>query len=56
MVWPNGNRPMPGNAIQRTSPACSATLDGLSTLGGGAPNNDGRYVEGVTPGAVGQTP
>ena len=29
--------------------------DGLATLGGGDPNNDGRYIEGVTPGARGQT-
>ncbi len=31
-------------------------FNGLATLGGGAPNNDGRYVSGVTPGASGQTP
>ena len=30
--------------------------DGLATLGGGDPNNDGRYIAGVTSGAHGQTP
>ncbi len=32
------------------------TVEGRKTLGGARPNNDGRYVDGVTPGAEGQTP
>jgi arylsulfatase A-like enzyme len=31
-------------------------FNGLATLGGGTPNNDGRYVGGIAPGAAGQTP
>jgi hypothetical protein len=30
--------------------------DGLATLGGGDPNNDGRYIAGVTPSVRSQTP
>jgi len=50
------NPPDAGNAIQERQPGVFGYFDGLSTLGGGNPNNDGRYVQGVTPGATGQTP
>src|SRR6516165_7492375 len=36
-------------------PAEFGIYDGLATLGGANPNNDGRYIEGVTPGARDQT-
>ena len=50
------NPPDAGNAIQPNQPSVFGSFNGLATLGGGRPNNDGRYVDGVTPGAVGQTP
>ena len=50
------NPPDAGNAIQERQPSMFGFFDGLTTLGGGTPNNDGRYVSGVTPGASGQTP
>jgi choline-sulfatase len=50
------NPPDAGNAIQERQPGPLGYFDGLATLGGGTPNNDGRYVSGVSPGAVGQTP
>ena len=50
------NPPDAGNAIQERQPGMLGYFDGLTTLGGGAPNNDGRYVSGVTAGAAGQTP
>jgi choline-sulfatase len=50
------NPPDAGNAIQERQPGMFGYFNGLATLGGGAPNNDGRYVSGVTPGAAGQTP
>lgn len=49
------NPPDAGNAIQERQPSVFGTFSGLATLGGGNPNNDGRYVSGVTPGATGQT-
>ncbi len=50
------NPPDAGNAIQQRQPSMFGYFNGLATLGGGTPNNDGRYVTGVTPGAAGQTP
>ena len=50
------NPPDAGNAIQERQPGMFGYFNGLATLGGGTPNNDGRYVSGVTPGAAGQTP
>ncbi|MGO9399143.1 MAG: sulfatase-like hydrolase/transferase [Xanthobacteraceae bacterium] len=50
------NPPDAGNAIQERQPSMFGYFNGLATLGGGTPNNDGRYVSGVTPGASGQTP
>jgi len=50
------NPPDAGNAIQERQPSVFGYFNGLTTLGGGTPNNDGRYVSGVTPGATGQTP
>ena len=50
------NPPDAGNAIQERQNSMFGYFNGLATLGGGTPNNDGRYVSGVTPGASGQTP
>ena len=50
------NPPDAGNAIQERQSSIFGYFNGLATLGGGTPNNDGRYVSGVTPGASGQTP
>lgn len=50
------NPPDAGNAIQERQPGMLGYFNGLATLGGGTPNNDGRYVSGVSPGATGQTP
>lgn len=49
------NPPDAGNAIKRLQPSVFGVFDGLSTLGGGDPDNDGRYVHGSTPGATRQT-
>ncbi|MGH2601296.1 MAG: sulfatase-like hydrolase/transferase [Dehalococcoidia bacterium] len=37
-------------------PDAGNSLSAASTAGGGAPNNDGRFMSGPTPGATGQTP
>jgi arylsulfatase A-like enzyme len=50
------NPPDAGNAVSPVAMTPFGTFDGLATLGGGTPNNDGRYVMGMTPGATGQTP
>jgi choline-sulfatase len=50
------NPPDAGNAIQERQPGMFGYFNGLATMGGGTPNNDGRYVNGVTPGTAGQTP
>ena len=50
------NPPDAGNAIQERQPGMFGYFNGLATLGGGTPDNDGRYVSGVTRGAAGQTP
>lgn len=50
------NPPDAGNAIQERQPGMFGYFNGLATLGGGAPNNDGRYVSGVGLRAAEQTP
>jgi hypothetical protein len=54
--WSGWNPPDAGNALVARNPTEFGWFDGIATLGGGDPNNDGRYIEGVTPGAHGQTP
>jgi arylsulfatase A-like enzyme len=54
--WSRWNPPDAGNSLLEWMPSEFGTYNGLPTLGGGAPNNDGRYIEGVEPGARGQTP
>ena len=54
--WSGWNPPDAGNALVALMPTEFGIFDGLATLGGGDPNNDGRYIEGVKPGARGQTP
>jgi choline-sulfatase len=54
--WSGWNPPDAGNALFAVMPSEFGPYDGLATLGGGDPNNDSRYIEGVTPGALGQTP
>jgi choline-sulfatase len=49
------NPPDAGNAIQPRQPSVFGPFNGLATLGGARPNNDGRYVSGMTPGAQGET-
>jgi arylsulfatase A-like enzyme len=53
--WSGWNPPDAGNAIMRRETSPFGSYDGLATLGGGDPDNDGRYMRGVTPGASGQT-
>lgn len=53
--WSGWNPPDAGNAIETWQPTEFGKFDGLATLGGANPNNDGRYIEGVEPGARGQT-
>lgn len=51
------NPPDAGNAILVNEPAPGGTIfPGLSTLGGGYANNDGRYVQGMTQNDSKQTP
>ena len=54
--WTQWNPPDAGNAIVDRQPDEFGVFNGLATLGGGDPNNDGRYVDGPQPGARGQTP
>jgi hypothetical protein len=54
--WSRWNPPDAGNSLLAWMPSEFGMYDGLATLGGANPNNDGRYIEGVTPGARGQTP
>jgi arylsulfatase A-like enzyme len=53
--WSGWNPPDAGNAIERWQPSQFGKYDGIATLGGGAPDNDGRYVTGPN-GKGGQTP
>ena len=54
--WSGWNPPDAGNAIETRQPTEFGTFNGLATLGGANPDNDGRYIMGPTPGARGQTP
>jgi choline-sulfatase len=54
--WTQWNPPDAGNAIVDRQPDEFGVFNGLATLGGGDPNNDGRYVDGPQPDARGQTP
>jgi choline-sulfatase len=52
--WSGWNPPDAGNAIQEWQRTEFGKFNGLATLGGADPDNDGRYVEGST--HRGQTP
>ncbi len=54
--WSGWNPPDGGNAIERWQPTEFGKFDGLATLGGANPANDGRYINGANPPARGQTP
>ena len=54
--WSGWNPPDAGNSIERWETNQFGKYDGMATLGGGNPNNDGRYVSGVDPSNRGQTP
>jgi choline-sulfatase len=54
--WSGWNPPDAGDSMTRWVKDEFGTYDGLATLGGGNPNNDGRYVSGVDPSDKGQTP
>src|SRR6516225_963309 len=54
--WTQWNPPDVGNALVAVMPTEFGIFDGVATFCGGDPNNDGRYIEGSTPGARGQTP
>ena len=45
--WSGWNPPDAGNAIQEWQSTPFGKFDGLRTLGGAHPNNDGRYVSGL---------
>jgi choline-sulfatase len=53
--WSGWNPPDAGNAIQEWQGTPFGKFDGLRTLGGGDPNNDGRYVYGLSKSDHGQT-
>ncbi len=53
--WSRWNPPDAGNSLLEWMPSEFGLYNGLATLGGGDPNNDGRYIEGINPGALGQT-
>src|SRR3984885_12122506 len=54
--WSGWNPPDAGDSMTRWVKDEFGTYDGLATLGGGNPNNDGRYVSGVDAADRGQTP
>ncbi len=54
--WSGWNPPDAGDSMTRWVKDEFGTYDGLATLGGGNPNNDGRYVSGVDASDKGQTP
>ncbi len=54
--WSGWNPPDAGNAIEKWQPTEFGKFNGLATLGGANPDNDGRYVNGPNPSARGQTP
>jgi choline-sulfatase len=47
--WSGWNPPDAGNAIQEYQGTPFGQFDGIRTLGGAKPNNDGRYVSGPDP-------
>ena len=53
--WSGWNPPDAGNAIQEFQSTPFGKFDGLRTLGGAKPNNDGRYVIGSDSSDSGQT-
>lgn len=53
--WAGWNPPDAGNAIQEWQGTPFGKFDGLRTLGGGLPDNDGRFVNGTNADARGQT-
>ena len=53
--WSGWNPPDAGNSIQEFQGTPFGHFDGLRTLGGAKPNNDGRYVSGLNPSDTGQT-
>jgi choline-sulfatase len=53
--WSGWNPPDAGNAIQEWETTPFGKFDGLRTLGGARPNNDGRYVSGHDTSDRGQT-
>lgn len=53
--WSGWNPPDAGDAIMAREKNEFGSYDGLATLGGAKPDNDSRYIHGVTPGAQGQT-
>jgi arylsulfatase A-like enzyme len=53
--WSGWNPPDAGNAIQEWESTPFGKFDGLRTLGGAGPNNDGRYVSGHDSADRGQT-
>jgi choline-sulfatase len=53
--WSGWNPPDAGNAIQEWQSTPFGKFDGLRTLGGAGPNNDGRYVSGHNSSDRGQT-
>ncbi len=53
--WSGWNPPDAGNAIQEWQSNQFGKFDGLRTLGGGAPNDDGRFVSGPDRSDHGQT-
>jgi len=54
--WSGWNPPDAGDSMTRWVKDEFGTYDGLATLGGGNPNNDGRYVSGVDASDQRQTP
>jgi len=50
------NPPDAGNAIQERQPGVLGYFEGLATLGGGTPKNDGRYVSASRPERRGRRP
>jgi Sulfatase len=54
--WSGWNPADAGDSMTRWVKDEFGTYDGLATLGGGNPNNDGRYVSGVDASDRGQTP
>ena len=54
--WSGWNPPDAGNAIEQWQPTEFGKFNGLATLGGADPDNDGRYVNGRNAADRGQTP